>query len=93
MYLCYLDESGVPENAQTTHFVFAGLAVPAVQWKAIDKRVDQIKSRFGLLGVELHTAWMARTYSEQLQVPGFESLSRDDRRTAVTTLPDNQAIR
>ncbi|RLS57783.1 MAG: DUF3800 domain-containing protein [Planctomycetota bacterium] len=86
MYLCYLDESGVPEQAQTSHFVFAGLAIPSHQWKAIDQRVVQIKRQFGLMDVELHAAWMARSYSEQGQVPNFDSLAPADRRKAVEAL-------
>ena len=38
MYLCCLDESGVPENAQTSHFVFAGLATLSPHWKAVVER-------------------------------------------------------
>lgn len=83
MYLCYLDESGVPEQAQTSHFVFAGLAILANHWKEIDKRVVQIKNRYALSDVEIHTAWVARSYSEQEHVPNFELLSPDDRRKAV----------
>lgn len=38
MYFCYLDESGTPEPAGTSHFVLVGFAIPSNQWKALEGR-------------------------------------------------------
>lgn len=84
MYFLYLDESGVQEiGAGTTHFVFLGLAVRADQWKTLDTNLERIKEKFGLAGVEIHTGWIARRYSEQESIPGFDTLDYAQRRTAV----------
>ncbi len=84
MHFLYVDESGVEElNAGTSHFVLLGLAIRADQWRPIDQALDTIKGKFGLRGVEIHTAWMARRYSEQEGVQGFAQLGPGDRRTRV----------
>ncbi len=83
MYMCYLDESGVPENTGTSHFVLLGLAIVAEQWSSLEQQITIQKRRFGLQDAEIHTAWMARRYVEQEQIVGFEGLSWDDRRRAV----------
>ncbi len=56
MYICYLDESGAPEPAGTSHFVLLGLALPIQAWKARDAALAAIKSRHRLKGAEVHTA-------------------------------------
>lgn len=89
MYILYLDESGVQEiGAGTSHFVLLGLAIRADQWKTLDSNLERIKARFDLAGVEIHTGWMARRYTEQESIPGFEKLDPVARRKAV-----DQAIR
>src|SRR5437870_1731916 len=61
MYFCYLDESGTPQlAAQTSHFILLGLAIPAAAWHEKDRRVDVIKTRYGLKDVEVHTGYIAR---------------------------------
>ena len=56
MYMCYLDESGVPENTGTSHFVLLGLAVIAEQWSVLDQTIAACKRPFKLGDVEIHTA-------------------------------------
>jgi hypothetical protein len=66
MYLCYIDESGVPEVGQgTSHFVLVGLSIEAWNWKNQDRAVSVVKRRFGLGDAEVHTGWMTRRYLEQ----------------------------
>ena len=77
MYFCYLDESGVQENAGTRYFVLTGLAIPGEQWKSLEQQTTQCKRRFDLEDTEIHAAWMARRYIEQEQVPDFEKLPGD----------------
>lgn len=87
MQICYLDESGTPEaEANSTHFVLLGLAIPAQSWKEKDREIDAIKGRFGLNGAEIHAAWMARDYPEQANVRGFESMGWADRRNAAVAV-------
>ncbi|HEY3175295.1 MAG TPA: DUF3800 domain-containing protein, partial [Candidatus Polarisedimenticolia bacterium] len=84
MYICYLDESGTRESqANSSHFVLLGLAIPADTWKVKDLRVVEAKAKYGLQKEEVHTAWMARDYPEQATVPGFDHLPWPDRRRAV----------
>jgi hypothetical protein len=84
MYLLYLDESGVPElDAGTSHFVLLGIAVRMDQWKALDSNIERIKTECSIADTEIHTAWMARRYSEQESIPGFESLDQVERRSGV----------
>lgn len=84
MYICYLDESGTPEpGASTDHFVLLGLAVPASTWKAKDKQIDALKSKYGLGEKEVHTAWMLRDFPEQKVVPNFDDLDWETRRKAT----------
>lgn len=84
MYICYLDESGVPQKnpGTTSHFVLLGLAIPATTWRQKDREIAEIFDKFNLYG-EMHTAWMARMYPEQERIPNFAALSPQDRRQAV----------
>ncbi len=78
-----MDESGVEElNVPPPHFVLLGLMIPASDWKDLDSASERVKRPYGLDGVEIHAAWMARRYSEQERIPGFEGLDRDARRSA-----------
>lgn len=84
MYICYLDESGVPQkNAGTTaYFVLLGLAIPATTWRDKDAEIAEILNARNFYG-EIHTAWMARMYPEQERIPDFVSLDPDARKRAV----------
>jgi len=93
LYFCYLDESGVPEDACTTHFVLVGLAIPASDWKAIEARIRSLKSQYGVDGDEVHTAWIARRYVEQERIDNFETLIQQDRRLAVEPLRQQHLLR
>ena len=83
MNILYIDESGVEElNAGTAHFVLLGLMIPADSWKPLDRALDKIKDRYELQGVEIHTAWMSRRYSEQESITDFSTLAPEARRAA-----------
>ena len=87
MYLCYLDESGVPEiPGNSTHFVLAGIAIPIERWREADAAISEIMARYGLAGDELHTAWLLRKYLEQSKVDGFGEMGWDERRAQVARL-------
>jgi hypothetical protein len=87
MYLCYLDESGVPEiPGNSTHFVLAGIAIPIERWREADAAVSEIMGRYGLAGAELHTAWLLRKYLEQSKIVGFDQLDWEERRRQVARL-------
>jgi hypothetical protein len=87
MYLCYLDESGVPEiPGNSTHFVLAGIVIPIERWREADAAIAQIMSQFGLAEAELHTAWLLRKYLEQSKIADFENLDWDRRRSQVARL-------
>jgi hypothetical protein len=80
VHILYIDESGVEElNAGTPHFVLLGVTIPALDWKPLDAALDAVKSKYQLSGCEIHTAWMARRYSEQESIPGFEALGPAER--------------
>lgn len=92
VYILYLDESGVQElKAGTSHFILLGLAVRADQWKTLDLNLERIKAAYELDGVEIHTGWMARRYSEQEAVAKFETLDRPARRAAVEAVIKKRA--
>lgn len=94
MYLCYIDESGtssIPGN--TSHFILAGLAIPASYWKNCDKDIFELKSHWNLQDAEIHTAWMLRTYIEQKKIKNFESLDYDQRRSSVRTYRKQELYR
>jgi len=86
MYLCYIDESGtsnIPGN--TSHFVLAGLAIPAYHWKKCDRDIFKLKNKWYLQEAEIHTAWMLRPYIEQRKIKNFEKLNYKQRRSSVLT--------
>jgi hypothetical protein len=87
MYLCYLDESGVPEiPGNSTHFVLAGIAIPIERWREADASISEIMAKYGLAGEELHTAWLLRKYLEQSKIDGFDAMSWDERRSQAARL-------
>lgn len=87
MYLCYLDESGVPEiPGNSTHFVLAGIAIPIERWREADAAISEIMAKYGLSGQELHTAWLLRKYLEQSRIDGFQEMTGDERRAQVARL-------
>lgn len=86
MYICYLDESGTDQlGSGTSHFVYLGLAIPAVTWKAKDRQISTVLAKYGLQEAEIHAGWIARRYIEQERVPDFEKLDHAARRAAVET--------
>ena len=93
MYFCYLDESGTPELAGTSHFVLVGFAIPSNDWKQIEARIDSLKRAFSLGDAEVHTAWMVRRYVEQEAIPDFDQLPHADRRRECQQRRDQHLIR
>jgi hypothetical protein len=94
MYLCYIDESGVPEIGRgTSHFVLVGLSIEAWDWKRQDRAVTAIKNRFGLSSAEVHTGWMTRRYIEQEKITNFSTLDWAQRRLQAQQGRDAQLIR
>lgn len=94
MYLCYIDESGVPEIGHgTSHFVLVGLSIEAWDWKRQDRAVTAIKRRFGLTSAEVHTGWMTRRYIEQEKITNFSSLDWTARRLQAQLERNAQLIR
>jgi hypothetical protein len=84
MTLCYLDESGtssIPGN--TSHFILAGLSIPANYWKSCDGDINGLKKKWDLQDAEIHTAWMLRPYSEQHKIRDFQKLDYVQRRREV----------
>jgi hypothetical protein len=94
VHLCYLDESGtsqIPGN--TSHYVLAGIAIPATQWKFCDNAIQIIKRKYKLEKAEIHTAWLLRPYLEQKKIPTFQSLNYSDRRLAVNKFRKKELLR
>ena len=84
LQLCYVDESGtsdIPGN--TSHFVLAGVSIPIWYWRQADSQVTSIKRQYDLQDSEIHTAWLLRKFLEQSRIAGFDTLTRDRRRTEV----------
>jgi hypothetical protein len=94
MYICYIDESGTPEIPGTSsHFILAGIAVPVGLWRSCDQEIGQFLRPYKLLDAEIHTAWMARKYIEQIKIPNFEDLSYFERRSQVRRLRTRELLR
>ena len=94
MHLCYLDESGtsqIPGN--TSHYVLAGIQIPANQWKFCDNTIQKIKRKYKLEKAEIHTAWLLRPYPEQKKIPKFDSLDYSKRRLAVNKFRKKELLR
>ncbi len=94
MFLCYIDESGTPEQTgNTSHYVLCGLAIPIQKWQSFEKDIMQIKSKYKLDNEEIHTAWIARHYLEQTKIANFEKLSYIQRIYEVEKYRKNELIR
>lgn len=84
MRLCYIDESGTPQiPGNTSHYILAGLSIPINKWKKYDAQIERIKSKYQLVGSEIHTAWLLRPYLEQSKIPNFVSMDTPTRRFEV----------
>ena len=80
MFLCYIDESGTPDvPGNSSHFILAGLSIPIEKWKDCDNELSVIKKKYSLSDVEIHTAWILRSYLEQNKIHNFKSLDKDQR--------------
>jgi hypothetical protein len=86
VYFCYIDESGTPSVGNTSHYVLAGISIPISCWKACELQISKIKKQYELENSEIHTAWIARKYLEQKNIPDFEHLTYAERRSEVIKL-------
>jgi hypothetical protein len=94
MYLCYIDESGVPElGTGTSHFVLIGMSIEAWDWKNQDHAVTEVKKKFGLINAEVHTGWMTRRFIEQEKIKDFDALDWPSRRAQVQSARDAHLIK
>lgn len=94
MLICYIDESGTPQTPGTTsHYVLAGIAIPIAKWKNYEKAIRKVKSKFGLDGLEIHSAYIPRPIIEQNHIPDFDKLSYEDRRAEVLKLRNKELLR
>ncbi len=91
MRLFYLDESGNPEiTGSSGSYVLAAIGLPIERWTACDKAINQLKSSHYLGSTEIHTAWMLRSYSEQLAIPSFDKMGILQRRDAVLRIREKK---
>ncbi len=95
MYLCYIDESGVPETSgNTSHFVLAGLSIPVWHWRDCDGEIRAVKRKYYLDdSTEIHAAWLLRSYHEQNRITDFDSLDYRERRARVETIRRAELLR
>lgn len=94
VYFCYIDESGTPQiPGNTSHYVLCGVSIPVKYWKQCDTRINRIKAKYLLNNAEIHTGWIKRVYLEQMKIPGFESMSFSDRRSAVESIRKAEIFR
>jgi hypothetical protein len=85
MYLCYIDESGTSDLPGTSsHFVLAGLAIPIEKWRYCERIITDIKNKYDLTSVEIHTGWILRKYLEQNKIRDFEKLNTQQRIQEIT---------
>jgi hypothetical protein len=94
MHICYIDESGTPDiPGNTSHYILAGFSVPINRWKYCDRAIENIKRRYGLIGSEIHVAWMLRRYIEQNRINDFSDLDWQQRRTQVSQARTAELLR
>jgi hypothetical protein len=94
MYLCYIDESGtsdIPGN--TSHFILAGLAIPANFWKKCDGDIFLLKRKWNIEDAEIHTGWMLRPYLEQTKIHNFNNFDFEKRKREVLSFRKNELYR
>jgi hypothetical protein len=95
VYICYVNKSDALQNVvDASHFVLAGLAIPAVQWKELEAKIIKIKKRFELTTTEIDTAWMLRRYAAPdgedpgRKTEGFLHLTGEERRAFLERICD-----
>jgi hypothetical protein len=94
MFLCYLDESGTPDiPGNTSHYVLAGIVVPIWHWRDCDREIGVIRKKYGLVGEEIHTAWILRPYLEQRKISNFQTLSCVERRQKAEAYRNGELLR
>jgi len=94
MNLCYIDESGTPDiPGNTSHYVLAALSIPVWHWKDCDRGITLLKSKYSLIEVEIHIAWILRKYFEQSKIKDFVVLNHDQRRYEVEKIRKTELLR
>lgn len=94
MHLCYIDESGTPDvTGNTSHYVLAGLSIPDNYWNLRHVQLEAVKQKYKLQDHEIHVAWMLRPYPEQQSIPGFETMTAEQRRSEVLKARAEQCSR
>ncbi len=94
MYLCYVDESGTPEfTGNTSHFILAGISIPIWHWQNYEKEIIAIQKKYKLVGTEIHTAWILRSYHEQSLIPDFKKFGYAKRRAEVESYRKRELLR
>jgi hypothetical protein len=86
VHLLYTDASGTPElQDHSKEYVVVGVALPDSAWQKLDSEVFSIKQRYGLLQTraELHARDFCVSFTEQDEIPDFQSLGWNERRAAV----------
>jgi len=85
MYLCYIDESGVPESSgNTSHFVLAGISIPVWHWSDCESEIKTLKKKYYIdSSTEIHVSWLLRPYLEQRRILDFATLDYRQRRAKV----------
>ena len=92
-HLFYMDESGTPEiPGASSHFILVALSMPIIQWRTSEKDIETIKKKYGLQDKEFHFAWLLRKYREQTQIPGFDKMTYQQRRSEVERLRTTEIL-
>lgn len=89
MYLLYTDASGTPElQDHSKEYTLVGVALPESAWQAFDRRIIEVKQKYGLVQTkaELHAKDFCISFNEQNDVDEFESLAWNERRAAVVDI-------
>ncbi len=94
VYFCYIDESGtsaIPGN--TSHYILCGVSIPVKYWKRCDRKIKQLKHKYGLDGSEIHTGWIMRKYLEQSRIDNFDTFDYATRRHLVDIYRKKEILR
>ena len=67
--------------------------LPIWQWRSADRQIASILDQYGLASVELHAAWILRSYIEQARIPRFSQLTSDHRRAEVQCERNRELLR
>jgi hypothetical protein len=87
VFLLYCDSSGTPQSSDPNSrcFVTLGLCIHESTWQSLENSIRSLKQTFQMptIPMELHAMAMLGMIDQQHRIPGFASLSREERRLAV----------